>query len=172
MKRAVLVVLAVLVCCPIGLFAQGAPIALTDKITSLDGEWIRDPAKGVTSSCPSTSTIDQTVRITVSPQGVSVESHRLKWLVPLDGSPTTVTASGNFTGVATAALDAGWLAITTRQSAPGGRATTNVFREVYVVSHDELTIWRNFTIEWPDGSLSSTVCSYREALVYQRQRQP
>jgi len=53
-----------------------------------------------------------------------------------------------------------------------GRGTTNVFREVYIASRDELTIWRNFTIEWPDGSLSSTACSYREALVYQRQKQP
>ena len=145
---------------------------MTEKITSLDGLWIRDPAKGVTGSCPSTSTIDQTVRISVSPQAVSVESHRLKWLVPLDGSPPTVTGSGSFNGVASAALDAGWLAITTRQSAPGNRGTTNVFREVYVVSHDELTLWRNFTIESPDGSLRSTVCSYREALIYQRQRQP
>ena len=152
-------------------FAQGKPLALTEKIASLDGQWIRDPAKGVTSSCPSTSTtIDQTVRISVSPQAVSVESHGLKWLVPLDESPATVTGSGSFNGVATAAFDAGWLAITARQSAPGGRGTTNVFREVYVVSHDELTIWRNFNIEGPDGSLSSTVCSYREALVYRRQR--
>jgi hypothetical protein len=37
-----------------------------------------------------------------------------------------------------------------------------------VVNRDELTIWQNFTIEWPDGSLSSTACSYRQALVYQR----
>jgi hypothetical protein len=38
------------------------------------------------------------------------------------------------------------------------------------VSHGELTIWRNFTIEWPDGSLSSSACSYRQVLVYQRQK--
>ena len=37
------------------------------------------------------------------------------------------------------------------------------------VNYDEQTIWRNFTTEWPDGSLSSTVCSYRAALVYRRQ---
>ena len=36
--------------------------------------------------------------------------------------------------------------------------------------HDQLTVWRNFTIEWPDGSLSSTECSYRQVLVYQRQK--
>ena len=38
------------------------------------------------------------------------------------------------------------------------------------VNYDELTIWRSFTVEWPDGSLSSTVCSYRTALVYRRQK--
>ena len=169
MKRAVLV-LVVLVCCSIRPLAQGTRIELTDKITSLDGLWIRDTAKGVRGSCAGTtpSRIDQTVRISVSPQRVSVESHGLKWLVPLDGSPTTWTGSG----VATPTLDAGWLAITTRVIAPMGRGTTNVFREVYIASHDELTIWRNFTSEWPDGSLSSSVCSYREALVYQRQKQP
>ena len=83
--------------------------------------------------------------------------------------------------VASAALDAGWLAITIRTIAPMNRGTTNVFRDVYIaerrqfplesnVNYDELTIWRNFTTEWPDGSLSSTVCSYREALVYRRQK--
>jgi hypothetical protein len=38
------------------------------------------------------------------------------------------------------------------------------------VSRDQLTVWRNFTIEWPDGSLSSTEGSYRQVLVYQRQK--
>ena len=172
MKRAVLVVVAVLACCPMRPFAQGirgTPIALTDKITSLDGVWIYDPTKGVRGSCD--NTVDQTeriIRISVSPQGVNVESERLKKLLPLDGSPVTVR---DLTA-ATAALDAGWLAITIRVIAPGGRGATNVHRDVYVGSHNELTIWRNFTIEWPDGSLSSTVCSYRQALVYQRQRQP
>src|SRR5262245_24293488 len=163
MKRAVLVIVAVLACCPMGSFGQGTPIALTDKITSLDGLWIHDPTKGVTSSCPGTP--DQTIRISISPQGVSVESGRPRALLPFDGTPVTVTS-----GVATATLDAGWLAITIRVSAPGGRGTTNVHRDVYVVNQDELTIWRNFTIEWPDGSISSTVCSYRSALVYRRQK--
>ena len=172
MKRAVLGVVAVLACCPTGSFGQGipsTPIALTDKITSLDGVWIYDPTKGVRGSCG--NTVDQTeriIRISVSPQGVNVESERLKKLLPLDGSPVTVRDST----VATAALDAGWLAITIRVIAPGGRGATNVHRDVYIVSHDEMTIWRNFTIEWPDGSLSSTVCSYRQVLVYQRQKQP
>lgn len=171
MKRAVLVVAAALVCCPIGSFAQGirgTPITLTDKITSLEGVWIYDPTKGVRGSCDLADQNDRIIRISVSPQGVDVESGRLKKLLPLDGSPVTVRDST----VATAALDAGWLAITIRVAAPMRRGATNVHRDVYVVSQDELTIWRNFTIEWPDGSLSSAGCSYRQALVYQRQRQP
>jgi len=153
-------------------FAQGipgTPIALTDKITSLDGVWTYDPTKGVRGSCANMADQpERIIRISVSPQGVNIESERLKRLLPLDGSPVTVRDSTS----ATAALDAGWLAITIRVIAPMNRGATNVHRDVHVVSDDELTIWRNFTIEWPDGSLSSTVCSYRQALVYQRQRQP
>ena len=83
--------------------------------------------------------------------------------------------------VASAALEAGWLAITMRTIAPMNRGATNVFRDVSIAerrqiplennaNYDELTIWRDFTIEWPDGSLSSAVCSYRAALVYRRQK--
>ena len=179
MKRAVLV-LVVLVCCPIGSFAQGirsTPVTLTDKITSLDGVWIYDPTKGVRGSCDLADQNDRIIRISVSPQGVNVESGRLTKLLPLDGSPVTVKDST----VATAALDAGWLAITIRVVAPNNRGATNVHRDVYIaerrqmplesnVNYDELTIWRNSTTEWPDGSLSSTVCSYRAALVYRRQK--
>ena len=169
MKRAVLVVAAALVCCPIGSFAQGirsTPITLTDKITSLDGVWIYDPTKGVRGSCNLADQNDRVIRISVSPQGVNVESGRLTKLLPLDGSPVTVRDKT----VASAALDAGWLAITIRVVAPMNRGATNVHRDVYIVSDDELTIWRNFTIEWPDGSLSSPVCSYRTALVYRREK--
>lgn len=170
MKRAVLVVVAVLVCCPMRSFGQGVPstpITLTDKITHLEGVWVLDPTKGVRGSCATNDRQpDQTIRMSVSPQGVNVESERLKKLLPLDGSSVTVRDKT----VASAALDAGWLAITIRVVAPMNRGATNVHRDVYIVSHDELTIWRNFTIEWPDGSLSSTVCSYRAALVYRRQK--
>jgi hypothetical protein len=165
MRRAVLVVVAAVVCWPAGSSGQSTPIALTDKIASLEGVWIHDPTKGVRGSC--VTPVDQperTIRMVVSAQGVDVESERLKKLLPLDGSPVPVRDST----VAAAALDAGWLTITIRVIAPGGRGATNVHRDVYVVNGDELTIWRNFTIEWPDGSLSSTVCSYRQALVYQR----
>jgi hypothetical protein len=167
MRRAVVVVVAVLVC-PMGSFGQGipdTPIALTDKITSLDGVWIYDPTKGVRGSCDLVDQNDRTIEIGVSPQGVNVESGRLKALLPLDGSPVTVRDKT----VATAGLDAGWLAITIRVVAPVSRGATNVHRDVYIVSDGEMTIWRNFTIEWPDGSMSSTACSYRQVLVYRRQ---
>ena len=171
MKRAVLIVVAGLVFCPMRSFGQGVPstpVTLTDKITDLDGVWIYDPTKGVRGSCTlaDQGPDDRIIRIRVSPQGVNVESERLRKLLPLDGSPVTVRDKT----VASAALDAGWLAITIRVAAPMDRGATNVHRDVYIVSDDELTIWRNFTIEWPDGSLSSTVCSYRAALVYRRQK--
>ena len=169
MRRAVFIVVAVLVCCPMVSFGQGVPsrpITLTDKIMSLDGVWIYDPTQGVRGSCDQADQNDRIIRISVSPQGVNVESGRLKKLLPLDGSPVTVRDKT----VASAALDAGWLAITIRVVAPMNRGATNVHRDVYIVSDDELTIWRNFTIEWPDGSLSSPVCSYRTALVYRRQK--
>ena len=169
MKGAVLVAITTLVCCPMPSFGQGTPIALTDKITSLDGVWTYDPTRGVRGSCANmVDQNDRIIRIGVSPQGVNVDSGRLKQLLPLDGSAVVVRDST----VATASLDAGWLAITIRVIAPGNRGATNVHRDVLIVSGDELTIWRNFTIEWPDGSLSSTVCSYRQALVYRRQKQP
>src|SRR5688572_13179975 len=171
MKRAVLVVVAGLVFCPLPSFGQGVPstpITLTEKITSLDGVWIYDPTKGVRGSCNLADQNDRVIRISVSPQGVNVESGRLTKLLPLDGSPVTVRDKT----VASAALDAGWLAITIRVVAPMNRGATNVHRDVYIVSHGELTIWRNFTTEWPDGSLSSTACSYRQVVVYQRQKQP
>ena len=178
MRRAVFVVVAVLGFCPMESFGQGVastPITLTDKITHLEGVWVLDPTKGVRGSCATTDQPDQTIRISVSPQGVNVG--RPQALLPLDGSPVTVQDKT----VASAALDAGWLAITIRTIAPMNRGATNVRRDVFIaerrqfplesnVNYDELTIWRNFTIEWPDGSLSSTVCSYRTALVYRRQK--
>ena len=169
MRRTAFVVVAVFVCCPMGSFGQGVPgtpITLTDKITSLDGVWIYDPAKGVRGSCDLADQNDRIIRLSVSPQGVNVESGRLTKLLPLDGSPVTVRDST----VATATLDAGWLAVTIRVAAPMRPGATNVHRDVFVVSQDELTIWRNFTVEWTDGLLSSTACSYRQALVYRRQK--
>jgi hypothetical protein len=168
MKRAALIVVAVLVG-PMESFGQGlpsTPIELTNKITSLAGVWTYDPTRGVRGSCDLDDQNDRTIRIGVSPQGVNIESERITRLLPLDGRPVTVRDKT----VAAAALDAGWLAITIRVVAPNNRGATNVHRDVHVVSRDQLTVWRNFTIEWPDGSLSSTDCSYRQVLVYQRQK--
>jgi hypothetical protein len=53
MKRAALIVVAVLVC-PMESFGQGIPgnpIELTTKITSLAGVWTYDPTRGVRGSC-------------------------------------------------------------------------------------------------------------------------
>jgi hypothetical protein len=150
-------------------FGQGlpsTPIALTDKITSLDGVWTLDPAKGIGGNCALADQTERMIRIGISREGISVESDRLpRKLLPLDGGPVTVRDKTT----ASASVDAGWLAITTRVIAPMNRGATNVRRDIYIVSHGDLTVWRNFTIEWPDGSLSSTVCSYRGVSVYHRQ---
>jgi hypothetical protein len=151
-------------------FAQGNPIAMTGKIASLDGLWIHDQTKGILGSCG--NTIDQTIRIGVSAQGVTFESRRLAGLMRFDGSPTTMTGLGNFNGVASAGLDAGWLTITTRRARAGATGGTGVLHDVYIVDGDELRIWRTFNLELPDGSLSQNVCGNRQALVYHRQRQP
>ena len=166
MERAALVVgVAVLACFQVPLLAQGDSGALTEKITSLDGLWIRDPTKGVEGHCG--NTIDETIRIGVSARGVNFESRRLTGLIRLDGSVTNV-GGGNFSGAASAALDAGWLAVTTRHTRAQG---TGVSRDVYDVQADELTIWRTFHFERPDGTLNQNACDGRQALVYQRQRQ-
>jgi hypothetical protein len=169
MKRAVLVVVVlVLVCCPLRPFAQRTSVALAEKIASLDGLWRFDPTKGVLGFCG--NTIDETIRFAVSAQGVTVDSRRVKGLMRFDGSPTTMTGLGNFNGVASAATDAGWLAITIRRKHNGASGGTGVVRDVFIAGGDELTIWETFNLELPDGSFSQDVCGNRRAVVYQRQR--
>jgi hypothetical protein len=168
MKRAALLVL-VAVACRTPSFAQDAPIALTANITNLDGQWTLDPTASVLGDCGNGS--NEFVRIGVSARGVSFESRRLTGLLSLDGSVTQI-GGGNFSGAATATLDAGWLAVTIRRKRT--RGTTGIERSVYVVSGDELTVRRTFVIELPDGSLSRNVCGNGNprTLVYQRQRRP
>jgi hypothetical protein len=163
MQRSVLVVVAALLCCPVWAFAQGKPIALTDKIASLDGVWIRDRTKGVEGYCG--NTVDETIRIRVSAVGVSFESRRLTGLIRLDGSVTNV-GGGNFSGAASASIDAGWLAVTNRHPRAQG---TGISRDVFVVQGDELTVWRTFHLEVADGTLNQNACDGRQALVYVRQ---
>lgn len=165
MKRAALVVVvAVVACFQMPAFAQGESIALTEKITSLDGLWVRDRTKGVEGQCG--NTIDETIRIAVSPLGVSFESRRLTGLMKLDGSVTNV-GGGNFSGEASASLDAGWLAVTNRHTRVQG---TGISRDVFAVRGNELTVWRTFHLELPDGTLNQNACDGRQAIVYQRQR--
>ncbi len=166
MKRAVLIVVAALLCWPVGAFAQGTPIALTDRITSLDGLWLRDRTKGIEGYCG--NTIDETIHVAVSALGVTFESRRLTGLIKLDGSVTNV-GGGNFSGAASASIDAGWLAVTNRHKRAQG---IGISRDVFVVQGDELTVWRTFHFEGLNGTLDQRACDGRQALVYQRQREP
>jgi len=165
MKRAALVVVVVaLAYGQMPSSAQGDSIGLTDKIKSLDGLWIRDRTKGLEGHCG--NTIDETIRIGVSAQEVSFESRRLTGLIRLDGSVTNV-GGGNFSGAASASLDAGWLAVTNRHKRTQG---IGISRDVFAVQGNELTIWRTFHFERPDGTLNQDACDGRQALVYQRQK--
>src|SRR5438874_9532160 len=133
MKRAALViVVAVLVCCQMPSFGHGDSIGLTEKLTSLDGLWIWDRTRGVEGHCG--NPVDETIRIGVSALGVSFASRRLTGLIKLDGSVTNV-GGGNFSGAASAALDAGSLAVTIRHKRAQG---TGVSRDVYVVRGNDL----------------------------------
>ena len=172
MKRAALALVAVLACCQTLSFAQVKPITLTERITTLDGQWRLDPTKGIDSCCG--NTIDQTIRIGVSQEGVNFESRRLAGLIKFDGSVTTMTGLGNFNGTASATLDGGWLAVTTRRIRAAGASagSTNVQHDVFIVRGDELTIWRTFNVESPNGTQRNDICGNRQAVVYQRQRQP
>ena len=82
--------------------------------------------------------------------------------VKLDGTQAAL-ADGRS---ATAALDAGWLAVTTRRERGGG---ANVMREVYIALKGELTIWRTLNVELPDGSQGKIDCGNHHAIVYRRQ---
>lgn len=92
MRRAVFVVVAALVCCPMGSFGQGVPstpITLTDKITHLEGVWVLDPTTGVRGSCATKDQADQTFE-----SAFLTEQHRLQ----LPGSaclpPTEIASVG------------------------------------------------------------------------------
>lgn len=168
-SRAAWLAVVLLACGHRSLLAR-APITLTPNITTLEGLWLYDATKGLPGSCG--NTIDQTIRFATSAQGVTIESRPTAGLMRYDGSPTTMTGLGNFNGVARAALDAGWLAITTRHPHVGANAGTRILQDVFIVRSDEMTVWRTFNLELLNGTLSQNVCGNRQALVYQRQRQP
>jgi hypothetical protein len=146
--------------------AQRAPFPLTEKLTGLDGTWIRDPTRGTGGICGVNPADIITVKVAASEitfaanatQGATMTVGTVK----LDGTQAAL-ADGRS---ATAALDAGWLAVTTRRERGGG---ANVMREVYIALKGELTIWRTLNVELPGGSQGKIDCGNHHAIVYRRQ---
>jgi hypothetical protein len=147
---------------PLSLEAQPAPIPLTPKLTDLAGTWRLDPTRGAGGICgvgPAPR-----VSLKVSPTEVEINSSFLQGIVKLDGRETRL-----FDGrTATAATDAGWLAVTMRRIRPGA-AATNVMRDVYIVQGRDLTIWRTLNVEFEDGRDGKIDCANRHAIVYTRE---
>jgi hypothetical protein len=154
-----------------GLAAQ--QISLTDKITRLDGTWVRAPEKGWGGICGVPAS--NGMRLRVSPAEISIEADRFFQgvssgtlmpigVVKLDGSETTLLDGRT----ALASTDAGWLAITTTRERNGGFA--NVMREVYILNArgDELTVWRTLNVRRPDGLPDKIDCGNHHAIVYSR----
>ena len=149
--------------------------ALTDKITRLDGTWVREPQKGWGGICG--VPVSDELRLTVSPtevsvhakffsQGIQSETVMPLGVVKLDGSETTLSDGRT----ATAATDAGWLALTLTRERGGGLA--NVMREVYILNgnREELTVWRTLNVRLPDGLQGKIDCGNHHAIVYSRKR--
>jgi hypothetical protein len=151
--------------------AQQIPI--TDKITRLDGTWVRAPEKGWGGICGVPA--NNLMELRVSPTeiairrdtfsiGVSSQSLEPFGVVKLDGSQT-----GLWDGrTAVASQDAGWLAVTMTRPRTG--ASTLVMREVYILNQnrDELTVWRTLNGVFPDGSQGKIDCGNHHAIVYSR----
>ena len=147
------------------LSAQQTRLPLTDKLTGLEGTWIRDPARGAGGICGVNPPDVVTVNVSASEitftasatQGATVTTGTVR----LDGTQTTLSDGRT----ATAALDAGWLAVTVRRERGGG---ANVMREVYIALKGELTIWRTLNVELPDGTQGKIDCGNHHAIVYKR----
>lgn len=167
---AVMAVAVVIAVSP-GLAAQQIP--LTDKMTLLDGNWVRAPEKGWGGICGVPAS--NGMRLRVSPGEIAIEADRFfqgvssQTLMPigvvkLDGSETTLSDGGT----AAASTDAGWLAVTTTRERNGGFA--NVMREVYILNRngDELTVWRTLNVRRPDGLPDKIDCGNHHAIVYAR----
>ena len=171
MRICAVAVAAAVVAAPPPLAAQQIP--LTDKITRLDGTWVRVPDKGWGGICGVPAS--NGMKLSVSPAEISIEADTFsqgvssQTLMPigevkLDGSQTVL-----FTGrTATAATDAGWLAVTMVRQRPNGFA--NVMREVYILDKngDELTVWRTLNVRRPDGLPDKIDCGNHHAIVYSR----
>ena len=150
-------------------------IALTDKITRLDGNWERVPEKGWGGICGVPASDE--IRLRVSEAEMSIQANRFAqgvqsetvWplgTVKLDGSETLLLDDR----AATTSLDAGWLAVTMTRKRPDGVA--NVMREVYILNgtRDELTIWRTLNVRRSDGGPDKIDCGNHHAIVYSRRR--
>ena len=161
-KRTALLAL-VLVCLAVAarplLAAQQTPFPLTDKLKNLAGTWIRDPTRGAGGICGVTPI--EVITVTVSASEVTIDTGAGKGTIKLDGSQTTIPDGRT----ATAALDAGWLAVTMRRSRQGA---TNVMREVYIPLNGVLTIWRTLNVVFDDGREGKIDCGNHAASVYTR----
>ena len=152
---------------------QAQQIPMTEKITWLDGEWVRAPDKGWGGICGVPASNGRRLRVSATEiaihadtfsQGVSSQTLLPIGVVKLDGSET-VLSDGR---TAVASTDAGWLAVTmTRQR---NRGFVNVMREVYILnqSSDELTVWRTLNVTLPDGAQGKIDCGNHHAIVYSR----
>lgn len=148
-------------------------IALTDKVSRLDGIWVLEPEKGWGGICG--VPVSSEMRLRVSPAEISIQATRFfqgvqtlsvmpLGVVALDGRETTLSDDRT----ATASTDAGWLAVTTTRERNGGFA--NVMREVYILNRngDELTVWRTLNVRRSDGLPDKIDCGNHHAIVYSR----
>ena len=137
--------------------AQGIP--LTDKLTSLNGSWVRDPARGAGGICG--VPVADTITFDIAATPADANGVVFLGLVKLD-------RSDRLFGEMRTSTDAGWLTITTRVARTGG--FTNVNRETYIVRRDALTVWRVLNVELPDGGEGKIDCGNRHAIVYTRKQ--
>ena len=149
------------------LSAQPAPFPLTEKLTGLEGTWVLDPARGAGGICGVNPPPLVTIKVSASEitfdTGAMVGATGTSGTVRLDGTRTILTDGRS----ASAALDAGWLAVTMRRERGGG---ANVMREVYIALKGELTIWRTLNVELPDGTQGKIDCGNHTAIVYRRKQ--
>jgi hypothetical protein len=147
------------------LSAQHAPFPLTEKLTALEGTWVRDPTRGTGGICGVNPADTITVKASANEITFAASATQRATVtvgtVKLDGTQTALADSRS----ATAALDAGWLAVTMRRERGGG---ANVMREVYIALKGELTIWRTLNVELLDGSQGKIDCGNHQAIVYRR----
>jgi hypothetical protein len=170
-RRLVVLTTVAVIAASARLAAQQIP--LTDKITRLEGTWVRAREKGWGGICGVPAS--NGMRLTVSPAEISIQADRFfqgvssQTLMPigvvkLDRSQTALMDGRT----AIASTDAGWLAVTTTRERNGGFA--NVMREVYILNQngDELTVWRTLNVRRPDGQPDKIDCGNHHAIVYSR----